>query len=56
MRDRLTAAVRGVLRAALDDNQRLRDENRLLKEELAIAQGELRELRHGRARATVEQP
>ena len=38
------------LRAALEDNQRLRDENRLLKEELAIAHGELRELGHSRPR------
>ena len=49
-------SARHRLRAALDDNQRLRDENRLLKEELAIAHGELRELRHSRARATVTQP
>jgi Family of unknown function (DUF6262) len=48
-------SARHRLRAALDDNQRLRDENRLLKEELAIAHGELRELRHSRARATVTQ-
>ncbi len=37
------------LRAALEDNQRLRHENRLLKDELAIAHGELRELRQGRS-------
>jgi Family of unknown function (DUF6262) len=49
-------SARHRLRAALDDNQRLRDENRLLKEELAIAHGELRELRHSRARATASQP
>lgn len=49
-------SARHRLRAALDDNHRLRDENRLLKEELAIAHGELRELRHSRARATVMQP
>jgi hypothetical protein len=49
-------SARSRLRATLDDNQRLRDENRLLKEELAIAHGELRELRHSRARDTVPQP
>jgi hypothetical protein len=48
-------SARHRLRAALDDNQRLRDENRLLKEELAIAHGELREARQSRARATVTQ-
>ena len=49
-------SARNRLRAALDDNQRLRDENRLLKEELAIAHGELRDLRQSRAHATVTQP
>jgi Family of unknown function (DUF6262) len=45
------------LRAALEANQRLRDENRLLKEELAIAHGELRELRETRRpAATAPQP
>ena len=48
-------SARHRLRAALDDNQRLRDENRLLKEELAVAHGELREARQSRARATVTQ-
>ena len=48
-------SARHRLRAALDDNQRLRDENRLLKEELAIAHGELREARQSRARVTVTQ-
>jgi hypothetical protein len=48
-------SARHRLRAALDDNQRLRDENRLLKEELSIAHGELREARQSRARATVTQ-
>jgi hypothetical protein len=46
--DSNSARVR--LRAALEDNQRLRDENRLLKDELAIAHGELRELGHSRPR------
>jgi hypothetical protein len=41
-------STRARLRAALEDNQRLRDENRLLKEELAVAHGELRELRQHR--------
>jgi len=49
-------SARHRLRAALGDNQRLRDENRLLKEELAIAHGELRELRQSRAHAAVTQP
>ena len=35
--------ARARLRAALEDNQRLREEIRLLREELAIAHGELRE-------------
>jgi hypothetical protein len=48
-------SARHRLRAALDDNQRLRDENRLLKEELAIAHGQLREARQSRARATFTQ-
>ncbi|MGO9977314.1 MAG: DUF6262 family protein [Solirubrobacteraceae bacterium] len=41
-------SARARLRAALEDNQRLRDENRLLKEELAVAHGTLRELRQNR--------
>ncbi len=41
-------SARARLRAALEDKQRLRDENRRLKEELAIAHGELRELRQYR--------
>jgi hypothetical protein len=49
-------SARHRLRAALHDNQRLRDENRLLKDELAIAHGELRELRQSWARATLTQP
>ena len=47
-------SARHRLRAALDDNQRLRDEIRLLKE-LAIDHGELREVRQSRALATVTQ-
>jgi hypothetical protein len=36
--------IRARLRAALEDNQRLREEFRLLREELAIAHGRVREL------------
>ena len=36
--------IRARLRAALEDNQRLREEIRLLREELAIAHGRVREL------------
>lgn len=49
-------SARHRLRVALDDNQRLRHENRQLKDKLAIAHGELRELRHNRPRATVTHP
>ena len=40
--------IRVRLRAALEDNQRLREEIRLLREELAIAHGHARELELGR--------
>ena len=38
------ASIRARLRAALDDNQRLREENARLREELALAHGRVREL------------
>ena len=38
------ASIRARLRAALDDNQRLRGENARLREELALAHGRVREL------------
>lgn len=38
------ASIRSRLRAALDDNQRLREDNVLLREELALAHGRVREL------------
>jgi hypothetical protein len=38
------ASVRSRLQAALQENQRLRDENSALREELAIAHGRAREL------------
>jgi Family of unknown function (DUF6262) len=38
------ASIRTRLRAALDDNQRLREENARLREELAVAHGTVREL------------
>lgn len=38
------ASIRARLRAALDDNQRLREENTHLREELALAHGRAREL------------
>lgn len=38
------ASIRARLRAALDDNQRLREENTRLREELALAHGSVREL------------
>ena len=38
------ASIRSRLRAALDDNQRLREDNVRLGEELALAHGRLREL------------
>jgi len=38
------ASIRARLRAALDDNQRLREENAQLREELALAHGSVREL------------
>ena len=38
------ASIRARLRAALDDNQRLREENARLREELALAHGRAREL------------
>ena len=38
------ASIRARLRAALDDNQRLRGENTRLREELALAHGTVREL------------
>ena len=38
------ASIRTRLRAALDDNQRLREENTRLRDELALAHGQVREL------------
>jgi hypothetical protein len=38
------ASLRSRLRAALDDNQRLREENTRLRDELAVAHGRAREL------------
>ena len=38
------ASIRSRLRAALDDNRRLREDNVLLREELALAHGRVREL------------
>ena len=38
------ASIRARLRAALDDNQRLRDENSRLRGELAVTHGRVREL------------
>jgi hypothetical protein len=38
------ASIRARLRAALDDNQRLREENTRLRGELALAHGRVREL------------
>jgi hypothetical protein len=38
------ASIRTRLRAALDDNQRLREENARLRDELAVAHGTAREL------------
>jgi hypothetical protein len=47
------ASIRRRLRAALDDNQRLREENTRLREELALAHGRVRELElDGRVRRT----
>jgi predicted Zn-dependent protease len=47
------ASIRARLRGALDDNQRLREENARLREELALAHGRVRELElDGRARRT----
>jgi hypothetical protein len=43
------ASLRTRLRAALDDNQRLREENTRLREELAIAHGTVRELQLARS-------
>lgn len=42
------ASIRTRLRAALDDNQRLREENARLREELAVAHGTVRELQLAR--------
>lgn len=42
------ASIRSRLRAALDDNQRLRDNIVRLREELALAHGRVRELELGR--------
>jgi hypothetical protein len=39
------ASVRARLRAALEDNQRLRDDNARLRQELAVVHGKLREAR-----------
>jgi hypothetical protein len=41
------ASLRSRLRAALDDNQRLREENTRLRDELAVAHGRARELETG---------
>jgi hypothetical protein len=41
------ASLRSRLRAALDDNQRLREENTRLRDELAVAHGRARELDTG---------
>jgi hypothetical protein len=38
-------SLRARLRAALDDNQRLRQDNAQLREELALAHGQVRELK-----------
>jgi hypothetical protein len=38
------ASIRARLRAALEDNQRLREENAQLRQELALAHGSVREL------------
>jgi hypothetical protein len=47
------ASIRARLRAGLDDNQRLREENARLREELALAHGRVRELElDGRVRRT----
>jgi len=42
------ASVRARLRAALDDNQRLREQNTRLRDELALAHGRVRDLELGR--------
>jgi Family of unknown function (DUF6262) len=39
------ASVRARLRAALEDNQRLRDDNARLRQEIAVLHGKLREAR-----------
>jgi hypothetical protein len=47
------ASIRARLRAALVDNQRLREQNARLREELALAHGRVRELQlDGRVRRT----
>jgi hypothetical protein len=54
------ASLRSRLRAALDDNQRLREENTRLRAELAVAHGRARELetshRTGRIMAPATDP
>jgi mRNA-degrading endonuclease RelE of RelBE toxin-antitoxin system len=47
------ASVRKRLRAALGDNQRLREENARLREELAVAHGTVRELQLARRTGRV---
>ena len=42
------ASVRARLRAALEDNQRLREQNTRLRDELALAHGRVRDLELGR--------
>ncbi len=42
------ASIRARLRAALDDNQRLREENARLRDELALTHGHVRELQLAR--------
>jgi hypothetical protein len=42
------ASIRTRLRAALDDNQRLREQNARLREELSVAHGTVRELQLAR--------
>ncbi len=42
------ASIRTRLRAALDDNERLREENARLREELVVAHGTVRELQLAR--------
>jgi hypothetical protein len=50
------ASLRSRLRAALDDNQRLREENTRLRDELAVAHGRARELETAHRTGRVTPP